>query len=261
MTLSYDFAFLALVRLAATDTPLVFKQRRCIAHPLTKRAVLERNGELDFCSCAAAILSYHKIKDDLSDERGFKRLQAVCMLPFVSSWRKKAVKRGFSELDGSVSEYLRRLSELEKNKAARVGDGASVFGALLSELVSFGLEGSSKRIVGELGRYVGRWIYTVDALDDAKEDAEKGRYNPFILLYDGRLPQGEELELICDGIKAELVNAEMAMDLMEINETSMRSIIENILYLGLPDTVEKIICERYAPLDKDSSPKERKCKI
>ena len=256
MALSYDFAFLVALRLALTDTPVEFRQRRCLAHPLTKRSVMERNEVLDYCSYAAAILSYHKIKDDLADEKGIKHLRAALMLPLVSSWRKRALKSGLSELDGKVAEQLRRLAELEKSGLASVDTPARVFGELLSDMVSFGLEGSRKRIGAELGAHVGRWIYTVDALDDASEDRKKGRYNPFVLLYGGRLPEGEELSLIADGLKAELFGAEAAMDLLETDKTAVKNIIENILYLGLPETVDRIICG----ISEGDNGKERKSK-
>ena len=256
MSLSYDFAFLVALRLALTDTPVEFRQRRCIAHPLTKRSVMERNDVLDYSAYAAAILSYHKIKDDLADEKGMKRLRALLMLPITASWRRRALKAGLSELDGKVSEHLRRLSELEENGLASVDTPARVFGDLLSDMVSFGLEGSRRRIGAELGAHIGRWIYTVDALDDAAEDRRKGRYNPFLLLYGGRLPEGEELSLIADGLKAELVGAEAAMDLLETDKTAVKNIIENILYLGLPETVEKII----GAISRGDGRKERKSK-
>ncbi len=242
MALSSDFAFLVMVRLALSDVKVEFKQRRCLAHPLTKRSVMERNEVLDYCAYAAAILGYHKIKDDLADEKGLKSLRAVCTRPFAASWRRKALGAGLSELDGRVEDALRRLSELEASGIASVDAPADVFGELLSDIVSFGLEGGRKRIAAELGRHVGKWIYIVDALDDASEDAEKGRYNPFLLLYGGRLPTEEELLLISDALKAELVGVEAAMDLVQTDNIAVRSIIENTLYLGLPDTVEKIIC-------------------
>ena len=256
MALSYDLTFLVALRLALTDTPVEFRHRRCLVHPLTKRSVMERNEVLDYCSYAAAILSYHKVKDDLADEKGFKWLRAVLMLPITASWRRRALKSGLSELDGKVAEQLRRLAELEKSGPASVDAPARVFGELLSDMVSFGLEGSRKRIGAELGTHVGRWIYTVDALDDAAEDRKKGRYNPFVLLYGGRLPEGEELSLIADGLKAELVGAEAAMDLLETDKTAVKNIIENILYLGLPETVERIICV----ISEGDNGKERKSK-
>ena len=243
MALSYDFSFLAMLRLCLGDVENVeFKQRRCLAHPLKKRNVMERNAELDYCARAAAILGYHKIKDDIADERGLKKLRACLTYPFVASWRKKALKAGLMPLDKRISDALARLSSLEAQKKPSVDEPAEIFGEILAAITSFGLEGSNERIAYELGMHVGKWIYIVDALDDADDDQKKKRYNPFLLLYGGRLPQGEELTLISDALKAELCGAEAAIDLMDTDKESVKNIIENILYLGMPDTVEKIIC-------------------
>ena len=89
MTLSYDFAFLALVRLALSGEAVEIKRRRCVAHPLRKRAMMERNSELDFCAYAAALLTYHKLADDIADERGAKRALARMTRPMARSMRKK----------------------------------------------------------------------------------------------------------------------------------------------------------------------------
>jgi len=255
MSLSYDFAFLVMVRLALSDTKMSFSQRRCLAHPLKKRNVMEPNDQLNACAYAAAILGYHKIRDDLSDEKGLKKLEARAFYPFMKHSRKKALSAGYAELDEKVSDALRRLAELEEKKLPSVDVPAAVFGEILAEIVAFGFDGAEEKIARELGRSVGKWIYIIDALDDCAEDGEKGRYNPFLLLYGGRAPEGEELVGISDAMKAELLSAEAAMDLLETDKTPVKNIIENILYLGMPEAVERIISG-----DKNKCKCKYKCK-
>ena len=243
VTLSYDIAFLALVRMSLAGEKLTLNKKRCPLHPLKKRNVMDRNEQLDLCAHAAAILGYHKIKDDLSDEKGLKKLKARLAYPFVASWRRRALKAGFDDLDKSVADSLGRLAELEGKELASVDAPAELFGELLARITSYGLEGARARIAAELGRCVGKWIYIVDALDDCAEDKEKNRYNPFLLLYGGRLPEGAELASISDALKLELCGAEAAMDLLETDKIPVKNIIENILYLGMPQTVDRIVCE------------------
>ena len=92
-----------------------------------------------------------------------------------------------------------------------------------------------------MGRSVGKWIYIIDALDDLADDEKKGRYNPFLLLYGGVRPTEEQMALISDALKVELCSAETALDLMETERAAMMSILENIMYLGMPSTAERII--------------------
>ena len=243
MTLSYDFVFLALVRMALLDTKAEFEQKRCLAHPLKKRNSMKRNEVLDYCAEAASILNYRKIEDDLGDEKGFKKLRARLALPFVSHARKKALRR-HPELEGLDSALKQRLDELdaiEKDASSGVDSPADSFGHLLGELMAYGLEGSRARIAYELGRGVGGWIYITDAIDDMGEDLGRERYNPIIKLYGGRIPSADELEMITVALRNRLLSTEAAFDLMDCESESVKNIIANILFLGIPSKTEDII--------------------
>lgn len=243
MALSYDFAFLALSRLAICNEKVEFKRKRCLAHPFTKRNSMLRNASLDYCAEAAAILNYQKVADDLQDERGFKRFRARMLLPFVSHARKKALKRNPSlkELDSAVSAELKALADIEANGGASVDKPADSFGRLLGAIMSFGLEGSDARILYEMGRAVGAWIYIADAIDDMSEDREKKRYNPILKLYGGSLPSAEQLSLMYDAIRLKLMGAEGAFDLLSPENEMIENILANILFLGIPDKTEDIM--------------------
>lgn len=242
-TLSYDFVFLALVRIAAQPEKLEFEQRRCLAHPLKKRNSMVQNSALDYCAGAAAILNYRKTADDIEDEKGSKKLRALLTKPFVSRARKKALRRDpqLRELDQAVAEELANLSSLEKDKSSGVDAPADCFGRLLGLIMSFCLEEDQKRITYQLGKSVGAWIYIADAIDDMQSDVKKGRYNPFVKLYDGRIPDGRELELIYAAVKSKLLNAESAFDLLNAENGSVENIIANILFLGIPQKTEELI--------------------
>ena len=243
MTLNYDFVFLALTRYAISPCNVTFKARRCLAHPLTKKDSMERNEILDYCSAASAILNYQKVLDDLNDEKGAKKLRAALLYPFVAHSRKKAIKNNpdLLSLDRSISKKLEELSALEKSECVSVDTPAACFGDILGEIMSFGYEGSDARIAFELGRHVGAWIYVADALDDMREDAKKGRYNPLLKLYGGKIPNQDELSLIYDATKNKLFAAESAFDLIDTDDEGIKNILSNILYLGIPKKTSDII--------------------
>lgn len=247
MTLNYDFVFLALTRYAISPCDLSFKARRCIAHPFKKRSSMERNEILDYCSQASAILNYQKVLDDLNDEKGLKKLRALLLRPFVAHSRKKAIKRSpaLCVLDATIAAKLDELNALEKSDTVGVDVPAACFGEILGEIMSFGFEGSAKRIAFELGRHIGAWIYVADALDDMREDAKKGRYNPLLKLYGGRIPNEDELSLIYDATKNKLFAASDAFDLIDINDEGIKNILSNILYIGIPKKTAEII-ENYS---------------
>ena len=243
MTLNYDFVFLALVRYAIEPCSVKFKGRRCLAHPFTKRDNMERNAILDYCAGASAILNYQKLRDDLQDEKGAKKLRARLLQPFVSHSRKKAIKKDptLKELDEKVAVKLEELGKIENSDQIGVDVPAACFGDILGEIMAHGYEGMNRRIAFELGRHVGAWISVADALDDMRDDVKKGRYNPLLKLYGGRLPTQEELSLIYDATKNKLFSAEAAFDLIEINDLAIKDILENILYMGIPRKTANIL--------------------
>lgn len=244
MTLSYDFAFLALIRLALTGENVCFRRRRCIAHPLRKRSMMERNPQLDYCAYSAALLTYHKLLDDISDESGKKKLIARLVRPTVSGMRRRSVKRGdLGELDSVIAKRLECLAQFERSGEASVDTPADIFGELLSEIVGYGFEGARQRIARNIGYHVGRWIYITDALDDHAEDVKKGRYNPFALLYGEKIDQRKRT-LIADALKNELCDVERTLDLIDFGgDQRLENIIRNVFYLGMPRTVETVLSE------------------
>ena len=241
--LSYDFAFLALLRIAFDHTSVEFEQKRCIAHPLKKRNMMKPNDSLAYCAGAAALLNYHKIMDDLSDEKGFKKLRALLARPWMAHARKKALRAGLSELDATISQLLAELSSVESSDQKSVDAPAEVFGKLLAAIISHGLDSTQARIASSIGHAVGKWIYIADALDDWQEDAKKERYNPFLKLYDGKLPTKEDYESIGLALKNELYEAEAAADLLNFDNDAIEQIVSNILYLGLPERIKQISAE------------------
>lgn len=253
MTLNYDFLFLAVFRIGLEKICVEFEQRRCLVHPFRKRNSMKQNPALAYCANAAAILNYHKIADDLCDEKGIKRLRAILAKPFVSQARKKALKAGLSDLDARVSGKLRKLSELEEQGLPSVDAPAEIFGEILSDIVSYGLEGSDARIASAVGMGVGKWIYIADALDDLSEDAKKERYNPFLLLYGGN-PDEKLLASMEDALKNELCDVETAIDLIDFESETVKNIVCNILYIGCPAKIREILCS------KDQNKKRKKTK-
>ncbi len=241
MTLSYDTVFLALLRMAIAGESPEIKRGRCIAHPFKKRAYLTRSEQLSYCAYAYALLMYGKTIDNIADEKGMKRFKARLALPFVKGMRRKALKK-YSELDGMINNGLSKLAECEKQNISSVDIPADCFGDILSDILSYGLDGSDKKIMKNIGKHIGRWIYITDAADDFEEDLKKGRYNPFIALL-GKEEMNEQVKRdIAISLKLELSGAEPAFDLIEYKNPNIEGIIQNIIYRGMPDVAERVLC-------------------
>ena len=239
-TLNYDIVFLALLRLAVDGKQVQIKRGRCMAHPFRKRAYVACCEPLEYSAYASAILTHGKIADDINDEKGMKKLNAQLIRPFTSHMRKKALKK-YSELDEKVFSGLKRLSEIEKQNLSSVDIPADAFGDILADILSYGLDGNDEKIMSNIGKHIGRWIYIIDAADDVDEDIKKNRFNAFARLYEGNIPD-EERESIANSLRLELLSAEPAFDLIDYNELyDIEEIIKNIIYRGMPQTAERVL--------------------
>jgi hypothetical protein len=245
-TLSYDFAFMAIIRMALEGNKPEFEKKRCMAHPFRKRNSVKDNESLRYCSAAAALLGYGKCKDDICDERGFSRLKARLALPFFKRARKKALKKipGLSELDLRIKSHLDALAAIEKDteSAPSADRPAEVFGKIVSDILSFGLEGAQAKMGAALGKAVGHWIYLVDAADDYDGDKKKNRYNPFMLLFEGKDFDRDKRTQVKEALISILIDAEKALDLFDFSVSrEFYEITRNILYLGMPEVADRIL--------------------
>lgn len=245
MTLSYDMTLFALVRLALTGTQPTFKRRRCLAHPTRKRPMAEPCDELAFCACASAILMHYKVKDDLQDERGLKRTAATAVSPFVASMRRRAMKRGYGDMDGGVYRSMKALSELEASRLPSADEPATLFGELMGSLLAYGLKGNQAKLAYTVGLHVGRWVYLIDAADDYAEDMKYHRYNALACLYGDpsmtELTEGKRQE-IKTALLAELMELERAFDLLDTSDQpNLSGVLSNILYEGMPREAERVL--------------------
>lgn len=245
MTLSYDFTFFALVRMALRGESPTLRRRRCAIHPTHRRSMAEPSDTLRLCANLSAILAYHKVRDDRQDERGLKRATATMATPYVATIRRRALKRQTDAPDEAIVKALQALSDLEAAAPASVDEPAERFGDLMACLLSHGLEGDAARLAHVIGRHVGRWVYILDAADDFDRDVEKGRYNPFICLYGDptmtALPRNKREE-IRTALVGELLGLEKAFDLLDLDyDPDLRGLLLNILYEGMPARAHQVL--------------------
>ena len=242
LSLSYDFAFLAAFRMALTNEPLELQKKRCLVHPIKKRNSVVGSPSLTYCADASAILTYHKCRDDVADEKGLKKLRARAASGFFSAAYRRA-KRRHPELDATVSSLLQELRVYENDSTAppSADAPAAIFANLMGAVLCEGLGGTEARIATAFGRAIGHWIYLIDAADDYRNDLASGSYNPFVRLFGDGMTQ-ENAESIAISLKRYLTDAENAFLLIDSFPTpEIREILCNVLYLGLPKAADRIL--------------------
>ena len=250
-SLSYDMVALALCRIGASGERSEFKKCRCIAHPIRKRHCVVCSPSLSYTASVAAILVYHKLLDDITDEKGLRKQRARFML----GGARRAMKASpLPELDKIAKEKLSALYSAEENGAESVYDGASLFGELLGEIFSYHngeLTSAQSICLREIGNRLGRFIYIVDAYADIEEDKKEGKYNPFLLSGEDT-DANEFTAALINALDIELAAAVTALDLLSMEDKGIENILRNILTMGLADIAETVILKK----EKIKTPKE-----
>ncbi len=234
-TLSYDFAFLAMLK-TALDSEICPETERCacIAHPFCKRIRVRENAAMQMAARAAMISVYYKLLDDREDEGFFRRIGAVLLLPFAKRARRKAI--AFADgaaADEAAAKMSAAQAQLEAEKC-QIPDAAAEPTAnfLAAVLKNCAATAEQAAVLERFGYLLGRYVYLCDALDDFEDDRRRGRYNPF--LYAG----GEAAIAAKNALF--LTTAELSddFDLLELHR--YEGILENIIRIGLRAEVIRI---------------------
>ena len=237
-TLSYDFVFLALLRLAVSGESVSFKTCRCAANPFKKRVYTVSEKALPYSAVSSLVLTAYKIYDDKNDSKGIKRLYYSHLFSKMKRILKKA---NANALEAIVSKKIEELSLTEKACSESVYDAASIFGELLSEVFSHGLPEDEAETLKNIGYSVGRWIYIIDAIADVKSDLKHGNYNPFIESAENTSSESFRKNME-EALKIELAVSEKYIKRLEKKaDPGILSIIYNILYISMPEIAHRVI--------------------
>lgn len=236
-TITYDSVFLALVRMAyIPDAELASSMRRCIAHPMKKRCMLNDNSAIEYTARAFAILSYYKMQDDLCDEGVAKRMLVSATKPILASAKKRA---DLTPLADIVKDRLDKISVIERERRPSIDEPAELFGELLGEIFAYGLDGADRLVSYECGFHLGKFILLADAIDDYYSDRKSGKYNPFVISYGGADLTKENKQNVKTTLLIECKKLENAINLIPFgNKITVENIVRNIIYLGLTKRIE-----------------------
>ena len=239
MTLSYDFVFLVLLRKVAEKRTGEVKKRRCIAHPLIRRPMLEIDESLEYCAKTSVMLTRLKLQDNVNDSHGFKKLLAR-LLSFSAIFFKKTDKN-LKDLETNLKKRIDALSALEAQNTDSIDSVASIFGDLLGVLSSYGLEGESANLCAKIGYHLGKWIYIIDAIDDLESDAKTGSFNAVINSF-GTEISDENKNLLRIALMLELDELSHALEALDFSShRDVEGILKNTIYIGMVNQTNRIL--------------------
>ncbi len=234
LTLSYDFAFLAILNMSLKKDGCTLSKKMCTCNPLKKCQYLDDRSDLSMPAAAAMIMLYYKLLDNIDDEKGIKRIGYRIVKGVYSSAHKKAAKQ-YPEIEYIFAEYIKGQKKLERENCQSADAAADPTAKALSAVFEICSDDDmEKRVLSRMGYCMGRYIYLLDAACDLLEDIKKDSYNPL-------KSYAEDKDYLKNMIVPQLyicaAEVAKAMELLDIKK--FKNILDNIIYLGLEDTLKK----------------------
>ena len=172
LTLTYDMTFLVLLLSSLYEPAERTGEGRCLVHPLHARAYW-KNAVTEYAAAMNLVLAREKLLDDWRDAKNPAALAAANSL-------KKAcaqVEADYPRQCTAIRRELEALAALERQGVEDPDAAANCFGKLMAALLCW-KEDRWTPLLGEMGLALGRFIYLMDAWEDAETDEKKGRWNP-----------------------------------------------------------------------------------
>lgn len=230
MTLSYDFTFLTMLLLSINNPNIKYKKGKCVYNPLKKCSYTEcdskcDNDVYDYCSAVAVIMMYFKLSDDVRDGNSIK---AKLFKALISGKYKKA-KLKYPNINDIMLDMEHEQTSAELNDAG-IDTAAEPTSKALAQICESAVSDEYKRIVNRVGYCVGKWVYLADALDDLDDDVKYNRFNPI---------KEVDINVVISNLNVCSCEAGASYELIDDNQFS--NIIKNILYLGMPAEINRIL--------------------
>ena len=172
MTLSYDVTFLYLLLSSLYEPDETAQNERCLPHPLRTHPYVQ-NNLAQYCCDMNFALAYHKCRDDWQDDHS--PLSRAEMALLQKGYQKIAAR--YPEKCRMIEACLHDLSVLEKSGSATLDAAANLSARMLGAIYRFQEDAWADELE-QMGQWMGRFIYLMDAYDDLPSDIRKKRFNP-----------------------------------------------------------------------------------
>ena len=221
VTLTYDMTFLVILLTSLYESESKVSERRCIVHPAKKQKML-CNEITEYAADMNIVLIYHKLKDDWKDEKSKKSLVGLrCLRKTYLELEKK-----YPEKCEAICKCMESLSQCEQRQEKNIDITARCFGELMGELFVYKKD-VWEQTLRDMGFYLGKFIYIMDAYDDVKKDIEQGSYNALIPLC-----EEPDFDVKCRDMM-NFVLAECSNQFEKLPCVEDVEILRNILYAGV----------------------------
>ena len=227
-------------------------------HPFSKRP-RRRNVYTQYAADLTILLSWYSMRDNWEDEQ---QIRGLVMSGLLHGAFKRAKER-HPEKAQVIADCLDRLHALEKQDTGNsicpdseinggpqlprpqpvtVDQAGACFGDLMAELFAY-RQDEWEQPLRQMGFYLGKFIYLLDAYDDLEDDAECGSFNPLLPVRQRMQCEGADFDAYVRALLTMLMaSCTRAFEILPIVENI--DILRNILYAGVWTKFEEIYAKR-----------------
>ena len=236
MTITNDINCFNILFHSILDVDVNIEHKRCFSSPFKKRTVIEMTELTDKLSLANVLLTYWNIHDDVVDgDKGKKLVEGI-----YKKYHKKAQPL-VKELDDMIALRYNQLRELEQGNCNSIDIVSDSFAMLSQDFCKIILGESSNDYAETLCYNLGKWIYLIDALDDAKKDLKRGNYNPFVKCYNAQ--SLDDLATHKEEIQFVMYTAlnRIAQSFNDLNLTKYTCLLKNIFFESIRNKTKDVL--------------------
>lgn len=248
LSLSYDMTYYAILALDLSGETSKVRRGKCVVNPAKKCNFICEGCDIYKKAAALTVLmTYHKLRDNISDESFLKKNGARAMMIPVKGPMKKAAQ-DYPFFAQVLQEMMEAQTAVEKEENPSIDACCEPTAAALSKIFAelAGEDRKKEVILSQLGYFFGRWVYTMDAADDLEKDLEEGAFNPFIkkLGLEGckEIPaeRKKEIENECNSVlNSNVAMINSAVNLLDLGD--YKNIIENVSMKGMAEVQREIL--------------------
>lgn len=247
MVLNYDLAAMGMLLDGLTPHKTYMQKRSCMVHPLQSKPMVVKSQALEYTAAMNVALVYYKLLDDVADDHSLKsEALALALKPYSAKFKPEIRK-----INQMIKKELQTLYSLEQTKNFEsIDEICHPFSLIVGNILKYypyPLANDSPALreqLFEFGYALGKWIYMIDALDDLEKDMAHDKFNPICHLYNTEdLTYETLIKKVRDPISFTILNCGYNCKklLNELPLTHNKSILQNIITLGMMDKYNKIV--------------------
>lgn len=239
--LNTDMTFLALLLSGLYALPGQKDTFLCQIHP-GRKCMSVRNEATRYAAAMNLLISYYNLRDNWQDDRSYTSRMMAGML----RRRIHEVMLDYPRQAKALSEYMRKTAIYEASKEKNLDVIAGLTGDLMAEIFVW-KEDELKDELRNLGFYLGKHAYLMDAYEDIEKDWKNKRFNPF---FEMAAESREDFETFC----RLLLNSQLSECIRSVERLPAHEydpLIRNMLYYGVWLKYDRIHAKHLKSIEKD----------